>query len=72
MTTTPKSNDPVSFETLSDLIRWRFTPFAFLCDCNGTEPECFATRRNAQMIAVNETVERIARFIETYAAGDKP
>ena len=72
MTTTPNTNDPVSLETLPDLIRSRFTPFAFLCDCNGTEPECFATRRNAQMIAVNETIERIARFIETLAAGDQP
>ncbi len=72
MTTTPNSNDPVSFETLSDLIRSRFTPFAFLCDCNGTEPECFATRRNPQMMATNETIERIARFIETLAVGDQP
>lgn len=72
MTTTPNTNDPVTLEILPDLIRSRFTPFAFLCDCNGTEPECFATRRNPQMMATNETIERIARFIETLAAGDQP
>jgi len=72
MTTTPNTNDEVSIHDLPYLIRDRFTPFAFLCDCNGTEPECFATRRNPSMMATHETIERIARFIETLAAGDQP
>jgi hypothetical protein len=51
---------------LADMIRARFTPFAFTCECNGTEPECFATRRNPSMMATHETIERIAKFIEDY------
>jgi len=51
---------------LAEMIRARFTPFAFTCDCEGTEPECFTTRRMPTMIATHETIERIAKFIEDY------
>jgi hypothetical protein len=53
---------------LADIIRARFTPFAFTCDCEGTDPECFAMRRMPTMIATHETIERIATFIEDYYA----
>ena len=53
---------------LADIIRARFTPFAFTCDCEGTEPECFTTRPMPTMIATHETIERIATFIEDYYA----
>ena len=53
---------------LADIIRARFTPFAFTCDCEGTDPECFTTRRMPTMIATHETIERIATFIEDYYA----
>lgn len=51
---------------LADIIRERFTPFAFTCECEGTDPACFTTRRNPTMIATHETIERIAAFIEDY------
>lgn len=51
---------------LADTIRLRFTPFAFTCECEGTEPACFRTRRNPTAIATYETIERIATFIEDY------
>ena len=51
---------------LADIIRARFTPFAFTCECEGTEPNCFTTRRMPTMIATYETLERIAAFIEDY------
>jgi len=71
---TTNTNDQITLETLPEVIRARFTPFAFLCDCEGNkpEPECYATRRNPTMIATHETIERIARFIETLAAGHQP
>ena len=53
---------------LADIIRARFTPFAFTCECEGTDPECFTTRRMPTMIATHETIERIATFIEDYYA----
>ena len=53
---------------LADIIRARFTPFAFTCECGGTEPECFTTRRMPTMIATHETIERIAKLIEDYYA----
>ena len=51
---------------LADIIRARFTPFAFTCECEGTDPGCFTTRRMPTMIATYETIERIATFIEDY------
>ena len=51
---------------LADIIRARFTPFAFTCECEGTDPACFTTRRMPTMIATHETIERIAAFIEDY------
>ena len=51
---------------LADIIRERFTPFAFRCEYEGTDPACFITRRMPTMIATHETIERIATFIEDY------
>ena len=51
---------------LAEIIRARFTPFAFTCECEGTDPACFTTRRMPTMIATHETIERIAAFIEDY------
>ena len=51
---------------LADIIRALFTPFAFTCECEGTDPACFTTRRMPTMIATHETIERIAAFIEDY------
>ena len=51
---------------LAYIIRARFTPFAFTCECEGTDPACFTTRRMPTMIATHELIERIAAFIEDY------
>ena len=51
---------------LADIIRARLTPFAFTCECEGTDPACYTTRRMPTMIATHETIERIATFIEDY------
>ena len=55
-------------QELADLIRSRFTPFAFMCECQGTEPSCFQARQNPTTIATHQTIERIATFIEHYIA----
>jgi hypothetical protein len=54
---------------LADMIRARFTPFAFTCECNGTHPDCYRTRtQDARAIATHQTIERVATFIEDYYA----
>jgi len=58
----------MSDNDLADIIRARFTPFAFTCECDGTDSQCFTTRRMPTMIATYETIERIAAFIEDYYA----
>ena len=52
-------------DNLANEIRRRFTPFAFTCDCEGTDPDCFTTRRMPTMIATRETIERICTYIES-------
>jgi len=50
---------------LSTLIRDRFTPFAFTCDCNGTEPDCYRTRtQDRYAIGARDTIERIVAYLE--------
>jgi len=57
----------MNIHDLPYLIRDRFTPFAFLCDCDGTHPECNRTRtQDTYAIAAYATIERIATFIEDY------
>ena len=54
---------------LAEMIRARFTPFAFTCECNGTDPDCYRTRtQDVGAIATHQTIERVARFIEDYYA----
>jgi len=57
----------MSNSDLAEIIRMRFTPYAFLCECQGTQPECHQTRTtDTYAIAAHETIERIATFIEDY------
>lgn len=65
----PANNAPISLEALADLIRDRFTPYAFTCQCQGAEPSCAITRKRPEYIARVETVTRIAKFIETLTEG---
>jgi len=53
---------------LADIIRARFTPFAFTCDCNGTVDDCTTARKTPSVYIQAETVRRIATFIEDYYA----
>ncbi len=57
----------MNIHDLPYLIRDQFTPFAFLCDCEGTHPECNRTRtQDTYAIAAHATIERIATFIEEH------
>ena len=53
----------VQHEMLAGEIRKRFTPLAFTCPCNGNDPTCAAVRQNPTVIATNETINRIVKFI---------
>ncbi len=56
-------------EILARKVRERFTPLAFSCDCNGTDPACARIRQtDVYAIAQAETTDRIARFIQSYDA----
>lgn len=48
---------------LADLIRERFTPFAFTCECKGSDPECQVTLDDPAMWGQYNTVTRIADYI---------
>ena len=57
----------MNIHDLPYIIRDRFTPFAFMCNCDGTDAECNRTRtQDIYAIATYETIERIAGFIEDY------
>jgi len=50
---------------LAELIRNRFSPFAFTCDCNGMHIECATAREDVASWVQYETTNRIAKFIES-------
>jgi hypothetical protein len=49
---------------LADLIRFRFTPLAMLCDCQGADSDCQDAKQNPAVVAQYDTVQRIAKFVE--------
>ena len=51
---------------LAEMIRARFTPVAFLCDCEGSHEDCASARKTPSVYTQMETVRRIATFIEDY------
>jgi hypothetical protein len=51
-------------QELAELIRNRFTPFAFSCDCNGAHSDCYEVRSHDASIATYNTVTRIALWIQ--------
>jgi len=53
---------------LADIIRARFTPFAFTCECQGSHRDCASARKTPSVYIQAETVRRIATFIEDYYA----
>lgn len=59
----PEHFDP--FLSLADEIRERFTPAVFSCSCQGSERSCARALEDPAIWAQRDTVERIARHIET-------
>jgi hypothetical protein len=54
----------INLKELSKIILNRYTPFAFLCECNGEHSEC-ADAQNATYTQF-DTVQRIAQYISEY------
>lgn len=51
---------------LAELIRSKFIPFAFTCDCAGNHEECSWTMQNdAYANGQHDTALRIAKLIES-------
>jgi len=51
---------------LAEMIRARFTPYAFTCECQGSHEDCASARKTPSVYIQMETVRRIAKFIEDY------
>ena len=49
---------------LAEIIRKRFIPFAFTCECAGSHPDCAAVFDSPSAWSQHDTVLRIARFLE--------
>lgn len=57
---------------LPDIIRERFLPFAFQCDCQGTHSTCAKIKNeDVYAIAQAETVERIAKYLESLTHAER-
>ena len=50
---------------LAEVIRSKFIPFAFTCECKGADASCADAKSDAGAWAQFNTAERIARFIES-------
>jgi len=57
---------------LADLIRFRFTPLAMLCDCKGADSDCQDAKQNPAVVAQYDTVQRIAKFVEEQPCTTQP
>ena len=54
----------MNYIELANAIRTNYTPYAFLCSCNGEHPSCARTiREDVYAIAQFDTVNRIANAI---------
>lgn len=51
---------------LAAAIRERYTPLALKCGCGGAHDDCRTAMDSAAVWAQNDTVVRIAKFIENY------
>lgn len=49
---------------LAEIIRKKFIPFAFLCECAGKDPECAKVFESPAEWRQHDTALRIAYFIE--------
>jgi hypothetical protein len=56
----------INLQELSENILKRYTPFAFLCECKGTEPTCSQSRQDAYTFAQYDTIQRVAKYISEF------
>lgn len=50
---------------LAELIRNKFIPFAFTCECVGNHPDCASVFESDVAWSQHDTALRIAKFIES-------
>jgi hypothetical protein len=50
---------------LAEIIRQRFIPLAFTCDCSGSHADCASVLDNPVAWSQHDTALRIAKFIES-------
>jgi hypothetical protein len=62
---TSTKGQPMTNQELADTLRKKFIPFAFTCECKGADPDCAEVFASASMWTQRDTVERIAKFIES-------
>lgn len=55
----------MSNKELAQEIIKRFSPFAFTCECGGTDEDCADARTNPVLYNQYATVVRIAKWLET-------
>ena len=53
----------MSNQQIADEITARFTPYAFICECQGSHEDCASARKTASVYIQMETVRRIAQYI---------
>ena len=56
----------INLQELSEIILDRYTPFAFKCECKGTEPTCSQSRQDVFTYAQYDTVSRIVKYISEF------
>jgi hypothetical protein len=56
----------IDLQKFAEIIRDRYTIFAFKCDCNGEHPDCYSAREDVYNYAQQQTVRRIADYISNY------
>jgi hypothetical protein len=54
----------INLQELSENILKRYTPFAFLCECNGQHSECAIAR--IETYTQFDAVQRIAKYISEF------
>ena len=56
----------INLKELSEIILDRYTPFAFKCECKGTEPTCSQARQDVFTFAQYDTIQRVAKYISEF------
>lgn len=60
----------MNLQELPELLRKKFIPFAFTCDCGGKDKSCKSALDDPKLWAQKDTVERICKTIEELAKAD--